>query len=197
VRADLRRGLIGAAGLMVSALPVRGSRVSALETRAFRVVNRLPDAAYPAVWPVMQFGALAAVPAAAGAALLAGRRALGVQLAVAGGGAWTAAKVVKRLRVRGRPASLLADVNVRGAEATGGGFVSGHAAVAAALAATAAPLLGRRGRALRLMAPVVALSRLYVGAHLPLDALGGASLGLLIESAVSSVTRGRGDRATA
>ena len=182
---------------MVSALPVRGSRVSALETRAFRVVNRLPDAAYPAVWPVMQFGALAAVPAAAGAALLAGRRTLGVQLAVAGGGAWTAAKVVKRLRVRGRPPSLLADVNVRGAEATGGGFVSGHAAVAAALAATAAPLLGRRGRALRLMAPVVALSRLYVGAHLPLDALGGASLGLLIESAVSSVTRGRGDRATA
>ena len=182
----------------MSALPVRGSRVSPLETRAFRAVNRLPDAAYPAVWPVMQFGALAAAPAAAGVALLAGRRALGVQLAVVGGGAWTAAKVVKRLRVRGRPASLLADVNVRGAEATGGGFVSGHAAVAAALAATAAPFLGRRlGHALRLMAPVVALSRLYVGAHLPLDALGGASLGLLIESAVSSVTRGRGDRATA
>lgn len=190
--------MIGAAGLLVSAMPVRRSRVSPLETRVFRVVNRLPDAAYPAVWPVMQFGALAAAPAAAGVALLAGRRTLGVQLAVAGGGAWTAAKVVKRLRVRGRPAHLLSDVNVRGAEATGGGFVSGHAAVAAALAATAAPFVGRRlGRALRLLVPVVGLSRLYVGAHLPLDALGGASLGFLVESAVGAVTRDQGGRATA
>src|SRR6185295_9223638 len=147
-----------------------------------------PDRAHLAVWPVMQLGSLAAVPVSAGVALLAGRRPLAVRLAVAGGSAWAAAKVVKRVRVRGRPARLLAGVHVRGTEVTGGGFVSGHAAVAAALAAAASPCVSPPLRgALWLAAPVVSASRVYVGAHLPLDTLGGASLGITVEVVTSAV----------
>src|SRR5438309_5795345 len=168
--------MIGVAGLVASGIPVRNDRVGPRETRWFRVVNDVPDTAHLAVWPVMQLGSLAAVPVSAGVALLAGRRALAARLVVAGGTAWAAAKVVKQVRVRGRPARLLGDVNVRGTEVTGGGFVSGHAAVATALAATASPWVGAPlQRKLWLVVPVVGASRLYVGAHLPLDAFGGAS----------------------
>lgn len=156
--------------------------------QAFRLVNRLPDGMYPAVWPPMQFGALAAAPVAAGIAFVVGRRDLAARLLVAGGAAWSAAKVVKQVRVRGRPARLLPDVHVRGAEASGGGFVSGHAAVAVALAVAAGPRVGHGlRRALLILAPVVGASRVYVGAHLPLDALGGASLGLTVEAATGAI----------
>ena len=54
-------------------------------------------------------------------------------------GAYLLAKVVKGIVVRGRPDDLLADVVIRGAEAHGRGFVSGHAAVATALVVVACP----------------------------------------------------------
>jgi undecaprenyl-diphosphatase len=92
---------------------------------------------------------------------------------------------VKGLVPRGRPDGLLADVIIRGAEAHGRGFVSGHAAVLAALAAVAWPWLGRRGRiTVSVLVVVVSLTRVYVGAHLPLDVVGGAALGLLVAGAV-------------
>jgi undecaprenyl-diphosphatase len=173
---------------VASAIPVRRNRVGRRETRGFRLVNDLPDAAHRAVWPVMQFGSLAAVPLSGGVALLAGRRAVAVRVVVAGTAAWAAAKVVKRVRVRGRPARLLTGVNVRGTEVTGGGFVSGHAAVATALAAAAAPGVGASlRRTLWLLVPLVGASRVYVGAHLPLDTLGGASLGLAVEAVTGAV----------
>ena len=188
MRAGWYRGVIGVVGLVASGIPVRHDGVGRREARAFRLVNDLPDAAHPAVWPVMQFGALAAVPASGCVALLAGRRPLALRLAAAGGTAWAAAKVVKRVRVRGRPARLLKHVNARGTEVTGGGFVSGHAAVAASLAAAATPCVAPPlRRILWLLVPVVGASRVYVGAHLPLDTLGGASLGLTVEAVTSAV----------
>jgi membrane-associated phospholipid phosphatase len=46
----------------------------------------------------------------------------------------------------------------------------------------AAPTLGA--------VPAVALSRIYVGAHLPLDIAGGAALGLVIDAAITLVIDG-------
>jgi membrane-associated phospholipid phosphatase len=67
----------------------------------------------------------------------------------------------------------------RGRDAAGLGYLSGHAAVAVALGTAALPRLGPAARALTLTAiPLVGLTRLYVGAHLPLDIAGGAALGL-------------------
>ena len=64
----------------------------------------------------------------------------------------------------------------------------GHAGVAVALGATALPRLGAAGRALTLSTvPVVGLTRVYVGAHLPLDVAGGAALGLVIDAAMTLV----------
>lgn len=67
---------------------------------------------------------------------------------------------------------------------TGLGYLSGHAAVSTALVLATLPHLGRRARWLALAAaPTVGLSRIFVGAHLPLDVVGGASLGVLVDGA--------------
>jgi membrane-associated phospholipid phosphatase len=62
--------------------------------------------------------------------------------------------------------------------ATGGIFpLSGHAGVAAALGAATLPHLSPAGRAAALgIMSAVALSRVYVGAHLPLDIAGGIAV---------------------
>ena len=63
---------------------------------------------------------------------------------------------------------------------------AGHAGVAVALGAAALPRLGPGGRAFTLAAvPVVGLTRIYVGAHLPLDVAGGAALGPAIDAALT------------
>lgn len=180
----MRRLAAGAAVLAGTLVPLRRDRIGRREQGAFRLVNNLSDQLYRPVWPVMQLGALGAAPATAGVALAAGNRPLAVRLLAVGSGAWWLAKVVKRVVRRGRPMALVADVHTRGREATGLGYLSGHAAVAAALTGAAWPDLGPRGRqAAVAAASVVGLSRIYVGAHLPLDVAGGAALGLLVDGA--------------
>ena len=59
---------------------------------------------------------------------------------------WALAKVVKRIVQRGRPAALVPGTHVRGKEATGFGYLSGHAGVATALMVAAAAAIPRRRR---------------------------------------------------
>jgi undecaprenyl-diphosphatase len=181
----------GAVALLVTALAVRRDRVSPGEARVFRAINGLPDALHPPAWAIMQLGTLGAAPAAAGAAWLAGDPELAGQLLASGTGTWALSKLVKQAVRRPRPAALLAGTRCRGRDAAGLGYLSGHAGVAVALGAAALPRLGPSGRALTVTAiPVVGLTRVYVGAHLPLDIAGGAALGLAVEALVSLATPG-------
>jgi membrane-associated phospholipid phosphatase len=175
---DAVRLVAGLAILALSAELVQRHRVGVLETNVFRLVNDLPGLLYPLFWLAMQAGNLLAVPLALAAAALLGRFRLALDLGVAGGGAWLLAKLIKHLRERGRPPDLLTHVHLHGPPATGLGYVSGHAAVAVALATVASPYLGRRARRIAWgVAALVCLARIYVGAHLPLDVIGGAALG--------------------
>lgn len=176
----------GVVGLVVTALVVDRGSVGRRETRFFRVVNGLPDSLFVPAWVVMQLGNLAAAPAAAGAALAAHERGLARRLLLGGTASWALSKVVKRGIRRPRPAALLPDAHRRGPDATGLGYLSGHAAVAVALGTAALPRVHGPARAAVLVAvPVVGLCRIYVGAHLPLDVLGGVALGLAVEGALA------------
>jgi undecaprenyl-diphosphatase len=67
----------------------------------------------------------------------------------------------------------------------GRGYVSGHAAVVTLLVTLTWPYLSRNGRIVAVaLAVAVCLARVYVGAHLPLDIVGGAALGLAVGGAV-------------
>jgi len=172
---------LGLAVLVVSALPVEASTVGELELDVFRAVNDLPGALFPVLWPLMQFGAVLVVPATALVAGALRRFRLAAEVLVAGVAAWLLAKVVKEIVFRERPAAILDDVNLHAASAAGRGFVSGHAAIVFALAVLVTPHLPRRWRwAPWAVAVVVAFGRVYVGAHFPLDVVGGAGLGLIL-----------------
>jgi len=191
---DRGRLLLGTAGLLGTAAAVRRDRVGPREAAVFRAANGLPDRLERPLWVVMQAGALGAAPVAAGVAAATGRRRLAAHLLAGGGGAWLAAKAVKRAVRRPRPVVLLEGTRCRGREAVGLGYVSGHAGVVVALAAGALPHLRPRSRAAVLLAvPVVGLARMYVGAHLPLDVLGGAALGLAVDAAVAQAATARED----
>jgi membrane-associated phospholipid phosphatase len=186
VLADPRVRLgVGAAGLLVTAMAVHRDRVSTGEAAVFRAVNGLPDSLYRPAWVVMQLGTLGAAPAAAGAAWLAGETELAGRLLASGAGTWLFSKLVKQVVRRPRPTTLLPGARRRGPDAAGLGYLSGHAGVALALGAAALPCLGPAGRTVVLSAaPIVGLTRVYVGAHFPLDIAGGASLGLAVDAAV-------------
>jgi membrane-associated phospholipid phosphatase len=178
---DVAVVLGGAVLLVVSWVVVAGEeRVPAWEARVFDEVNGWPDGLWRVFWGPMQLGSLLGSFAVVAVIQLVGRDGrLSLAALAASLVAWSTAKGVKALVARARPAALLHGVHVR-EQTSGLGYVSGHAAVAFALAAVLAPSLPRSGRvAVFVVATVVGLARLYAGAHLPLDVIGGAGLGLL------------------
>jgi membrane-associated phospholipid phosphatase len=177
--------VVGAGVLLLTTIPIHQHSISDLEASLFRAVNHLPEIPFAIVWVPMQLGNFLVVPAAALAALIARRWRLSLELALAGAGVYALAKVVKHYVLRGRPATLLDDVIVRGAEPHGLGFVSGHIGVVTALALVAVPWLPRSWRwVVAAAVAAVFVTRMYVGAHLPLDMVGGAALGLAVGAAV-------------
>jgi membrane-associated phospholipid phosphatase len=192
---DALRLVAGAAILLVCLLTVRPDEVGVLEEDLFRLANDLPTALFPAFWVVMQAGNVLAVGVAAAVVAATRRFWLAFNLAVTGIGVWLLAKWIKDEVGRGRPAALLDDVHIRGAQDSGLGFVSGHAAVAVAIATLIVPYLPRRLRwAAVLVAALVCVSRLYVGVHLPLDVVGGAALGWAAGSLVHLLLGAPGGR---
>jgi undecaprenyl-diphosphatase len=166
--------------LSLSALAARSSLTS-LEVEAFRSVNGLPPSLNAVIWPLMQYGTFFTIPALATLALLFRRVGLALSMLVAGVGVYVVARLVKGAVERGRPAALLSDIAARETfSARSLGFPSGHAAVSAALTFIVWRHLGPRwGVPALIVAIIVMIGRMYVGAHLPLDLVGGAALGVI------------------
>ena len=181
----------GSFGLYLTALLSSNQQVTDVERRLFVVMNDLPDALSPVLFQAMQAGSLAAVFVFGLFALFAGRPRLAGLIVLAGGSAWVLAKFVKRVVERGRPVDYVPDVIIRGAEQMGQGFPSGHAAVVAAMATVVTPYLSTRGRvAVWLIVALVALARVYTGAHLPYDVIAGVFVGWVTGSAICLMTGG-------
>jgi membrane-associated phospholipid phosphatase len=190
--------LCAAVVVLLATMLVARSELASLEVSIFRAVNDLPQGLNTAVWPFMQYGTFITIPALAVIALLFRRYRLATAIALAGVGVYLVALVVKGVVERGRPAALLTAVEERelfGANSLG--YPSGHAAVAAALTAVVAAHLSMRWViAAVALGAVVLFGRIYVGAHLPLDVIGGAALGAIAGSVVNLLVRPRSARQT-
>jgi undecaprenyl-diphosphatase len=171
------------AAVLAGATYVATTGVPDWEQQVFTLLHDLPRPVDYVLWLPMQAGSAWAPPLAAfvGWRLTRSWRPT-VGALVAGWGGWWLAKAVKAQVERGRPAAELPDDAVRDTAVTEGlGFVSGHSTVAFACAAVLSPYLPRRWRvAGYALASTVGLSRVVVGAHLPLDVVGGAALGLAL-----------------
>lgn len=169
--------------VLAGATAVASTGTPAWEAAVFDWLHTVPRAVDYALWLPMQAGSAWAPPIAALVAWRVSRRwRPTIGALVTGWGGWWLAKVVKHQIERGRPTAELGESAVRGTAVTEGlGFVSGHSTVAFACAATLSPYLPTRWRAVGYgLATAVGLSRVVVGAHLPLDVVGGAALGLTL-----------------
>ncbi|MEA2009845.1 MAG: phosphatase PAP2 family protein [Actinomycetota bacterium] len=190
---SLNRALrIGAAlvGLAGSAVEARRG-LPDWEHKIYRTINDAPDELAPFAWAPMQAGSLSAPFVLAGWSYWRTRRPdPAVAYAAAGFTTWLVAKGVKKAVGRGRPYDHDPTTNLRLATQTDGslGYVSGHAAVASTLATIISSERSvAESIALHSFAVGVGVTRIYAGAHLPLDVVGGTALGVLVGEATNSL----------
>ncbi|MGY2002692.1 phosphatase PAP2 family protein [Blastococcus sp. SYSU DS1024] len=178
-------GVTAAAGAAVTVLctvAVSSGQVGAAEAAVFRFVNGWPDPLQGPLWLFQLLGVLGmpllvAVPALA---LRRWRLALGLcalvplKLIVHG-------ELVKALVQRSRPGSTIDGAVLRDVPSAGIAYPSGHAVIAFGVVVLLCPYLRGRWRAVVLgLAVLNSLARVYLGAHAPLDVVGGAALGVCL-----------------
>jgi undecaprenyl-diphosphatase len=157
------------------------------EEDLFRLINDLPDALRPVMW-VFQLAGLLLVPLAV-AVVAATLRRWRLAIALV---AFVPIKllvekaVIKQLVERERPGTTICNLdescaNFRDVPMEGLSFVSGHAIIAWGVATLLWPALPRRWRWIPVIVAVFnAIARVYLGAHTPLDVIGGAAVGVAI-----------------
>jgi undecaprenyl-diphosphatase len=181
--------IVGALMIVGSVVGARRPVIHPLEQRVFRVVNGLPNSLLWFLWPPMQLGNLV-VGTAAGVAIAAWYSdwpmACGV---VAAAALKLVAERVIRVRtadllaVRQRPGTSEPGAILRGADvpATGPSFPSGHVILVAAVACVVLSRIPDYVVWLPFtLTALVAVGRVYVGAHNPLDVTAGLGAGLLL-----------------
>ena len=192
---DTRRLVIAAIVLVVTALLAARDRLLLGEAALVGAVNGSPALDVfpikPLLLAVMGFGTLVGVAVVAIAvALLVKPWRPAVGVIAAGVLGWLAARTLKQVVDRGRPLEFLdartLDLSGGYASITGAGYPSGHTTVAFAVATTLVPWLPVRFRWVPwAVATLVAVARVYVAAHFPLDVIGGAALGMLVGALVN------------
>ena len=184
--------LVPAAGLglvIVCGVLVANHLVAGTDVALFHRINHWPGWLYPPMWVVQLSGVIGAPVLLAAAAALFRRFRLAAALVAATLLKIWLESVAKMLVQRGRPAETVPDVILRGNSAAHGlSFPSGHAMVILAITTLVAPYLKGWWKVLPwALAAAVCLSRLYLGAHFPLDVIAGAGLGMLIGGVLNLV----------
>jgi glycosyltransferase 2 family protein len=183
--ADLLRLTLGSALLVWAAVAAGSAEPSRLEVNLFRLVNQLPDPAGAPLIGVMQLGALAAVPVVAAICVLSRKPRLARLVALGGVSAWLVARALGELVAKRPPDERIPGVLLHGAVMPGLSFPATHVAVAAAMATVASPYLSRSARRTAwLLVALIAVARVYVGAHFPADVIGGFAVGWVVGSSI-------------
>jgi undecaprenyl-diphosphatase len=177
------------------AVVASSGEVSAPERQVFEAINGLPGWLAPPASGVQLLGILVVGPIVAGAALLARRPWLALAALLVTGLKLGAERVVWNVLGihRERPGVTEPNAILRGgAPSEGVSFVSGHVVLVTGLAWVIVPYLPRRWRPVPwVVVALVAWARIYLGAHNPLDVVGGFGLGTAIGVGVDLLLRPR------
>jgi undecaprenyl-diphosphatase len=172
----------------VCAVVVADGRVGSAERVVFHAVNGLPGWLYRPMLVAQYLGVLAMPLVVAVGALAFRRWRLAAALVLVVPLKLAAEKVVKQLVQRERPGTTVPDALLRGVHPGGLSFVSGHAIITLAIAGLLALVLPRRWAIVAfVLAALNAVARVYLGAHNPLDVVGGAAVGLAIAAVLDLV----------
>jgi len=185
---DAVAAIVGLAVLGLGMIAVRNGSVSSFEQSVFHAVNDLPGALYPILWPFQQLGAVLVGPLVALIALIKRRYRLAIAALLVTVAKLLLERLVKVVVSRQRPAkSIGTGVHRRGdVSVAGEAFVSGHAVLVAALAMIIQPYLRGRWQLVPwVVVALVMITRVYVGAHNPLDVIAGVGLGVAIGGLVN------------
>jgi membrane-associated phospholipid phosphatase len=198
IRRDLIVLVASLAVVIACAVIVADGRVGPAERAVFHAINGLPGWLYRPMLVAQYLGVLV-VPLIVAAGALAFRRwRLAAALVLVVPLKLAAEKVPKLLVERERPGTTVPDAILHGVPSAGLSFTSGHAIITFAIAGLLAMVLPRRwGIVAFALATLNAVARVYLGAHNPLDVVGGAAIGLAIAATldlVLDVARDRGGR---
>jgi membrane-associated phospholipid phosphatase len=196
VRRDVVVLVASLAVFAVCALIAADGRVGPIERAVFHSVNGLPQGLYQPMLVFQYLGVLAMPLVVAVGALAFRRWRLAAALVMVVPFKLAAERVVKLLVQRQRPGTTVPDAVLRGVHPAGLSFVSGHAIITFAIAGLLGLVLPRRWAVVAfVLATLNAVARVYLGAHNPLDVVGGAAVGLAIAAVldlVLDVARDRG-----
>jgi membrane-associated phospholipid phosphatase len=196
VRRDVVVLLASLAVFAVCAVLAADGRVGPIERAAFHAVNGLPDWLYGPMLAFQYLGVLAMPLVVAVGALAVRRWRLAGALLLVVPCKLATERVVKLLVQRERPGTTVGGAVLHGVHPGGLSFVSGHAIITFAIAGLLGLVLPRRWAVVAfVLATLNAVARVYLGAHNPLDVVGGAAVGLAIAAGldlVFDVARDRG-----
>jgi membrane-associated phospholipid phosphatase len=174
--------LVGVALLLGCGWVARNGTVGPFERSIFEAINGLPDRLSPVMQGAQFLGVLAVGPLAALIALVMRRYRLAVAAVLVTIGKLGAERIVWQVVQRQRPGVSEPNAIVRGGTPTNGlSFVSGHVVLVTGLAFVIAPYLRGKWRLVPwVVVAFVGFARIYLGAHNPVDVLGGVALGLAL-----------------
>ncbi|MDQ3065147.1 MAG: flippase-like domain-containing protein [bacterium] len=158
-----------------------------VERPIFEFFNNLPSMLDGVMHAITQLGGAGSILLWAALGYYLINRRAAILVGSTGIVAWYLAKVFKSIINRGRPEAFFESINLFNNVPFGGlGFPSGHSTFVAACVGILYYQVDKKYRKyLILSVLLVGISRMYLGAHFPLDILGGWALGAMVAAFVS------------
>lgn len=192
---NLYLAALGFTAYAVCAFAVQGRAALGWETSVFDWIYSWPQFLKPIFIVITQLGNAWFLPVLCLAIWIWHKKSLAVRLLFSGTTAYLLVQIAKEIIARPRPEFLLDNVAIREPFVNGYGFPSGHSAMIMLAGIILWPHVKKQWRWLiPVVVALVGISRIYLGAHLPMDIIGGFAIGFIVAALTNFVSVKRSAR---